>query len=62
MIVFLWCERELTAYDLRIEHVGCLIDLLKKYGFEDDDGETYKFHSAHLEGAGMMVLLEKESE
>jgi hypothetical protein len=62
MVVFLWCERELTAYDLRLQDVRELIELVKRYGFEDDDGETYKFHSAHLEAAGMMVLLDKESE
>jgi hypothetical protein len=49
MIVKIYCEDELEILEMPIKDVQTFIDLIEAHGYEDADGEYYKFKNAQVE-------------
>ncbi len=61
MIVVIWVEEEKERLEIELPAIEAYIQLVKKYGYLDDDGEEYKFRFAHVESGQVTIYLVEET-
>lgn len=53
---------EIESFRLGVSHIESAIDLVRKYGYVDKEGNTYSFEGAHVEENQRLVIHVEETE
>jgi hypothetical protein len=58
--VIIMCEEKIDELEMKIQNVGWYVDLIETYGYEDMEGQIYKFNTARMEHEGFYIYLHKD--
>lgn len=61
MKIILWDEEEIESIEVHVKDVKTHIDLIKEYGYQDVEGNEYKYSFSRLDaGFEMYIYLTRQ--